>query len=140
MVTFVARQLEPYRGFHRLMRMLPLLQALRPRAHVILVGGDEVAYGQPPAARPFPRQCLPCLSNGALRAELEPAGGDGLLVDYFDAEALATTIAAVLADPQGHRPLGLAARATVVERYDLKRVCLPQQLKLVDAVAHRKRP
>jgi glycosyltransferase involved in cell wall biosynthesis len=72
--------------------------------------------------------------------EVIESGVNGLLVDYFDAGALAATIAAVLADPQGHRPLGLAARATVVERYDLQRVCLPQQLKLVDAVANRRRP
>ena len=62
-------------------------------------------------------------------------GVNGLLVDYFDAEALATTIAAVLADPTGHRPLGEAARALVIERYDLRAVCLPAQLELVDAVA-----
>jgi len=44
-VTFVARQLEPYRGYHVFMRALPGLLRARPRARVLVVGGDEVAYG-----------------------------------------------------------------------------------------------
>ena len=45
-VTYVARNLEPYRGFHVFMRSLPLLQRLAPQARVLVVGGDEVSYGQ----------------------------------------------------------------------------------------------
>ncbi|MBT0963457.1 glycosyltransferase family 4 protein [Denitromonas iodatirespirans] len=45
-VTFVARNLEPYRGFHGFMRALPGLQALRPAAQILIVGGDEVSYGR----------------------------------------------------------------------------------------------
>ena len=47
LVTFVARHLEPYRGFHTLMRALPRVVAARPDIDVIVVGGDEVSYGAP---------------------------------------------------------------------------------------------
>jgi glycosyltransferase involved in cell wall biosynthesis len=45
-ITFVARNLEPYRGFHVFMKMLPTLLAERPSAHVLIVGGNEVSYGK----------------------------------------------------------------------------------------------
>lgn len=45
-VTYVARNLEPYRGFHTFMRALPKLQALRPNAYVLIVGGDATSYGK----------------------------------------------------------------------------------------------
>jgi glycosyltransferase involved in cell wall biosynthesis len=47
-VTYVARNLEPYRGFHSFMRALPEIQRRRPRAHAVIVGGDEVSYGSKP--------------------------------------------------------------------------------------------
>ncbi|MDQ2102105.1 glycosyltransferase family 4 protein [Azospirillum isscasi] len=45
-ITYVARNLEPYRGFHVFMRALPGILKRRPKAHVLIVGGDEVSYGQ----------------------------------------------------------------------------------------------
>jgi glycosyltransferase involved in cell wall biosynthesis len=48
LVTFVVRDLEPYRGFHIMMRALPRLLSARPDVRVILVGGDAVSYGARP--------------------------------------------------------------------------------------------
>lgn len=45
-ITYVARNLEPYRGFHTFMRALPAVLAARPKAQVLIVGGDEVSYGR----------------------------------------------------------------------------------------------
>jgi glycosyltransferase involved in cell wall biosynthesis len=47
-VTYVARNLEPYRGFHVFMRCLPALLAAHPHGQVLIVGGDEVSYGRAP--------------------------------------------------------------------------------------------
>jgi glycosyltransferase involved in cell wall biosynthesis len=47
-ITFVARNLEPYRGFHVFMRALEKIQAIDPRCHAVIVGGDEVSYGTRP--------------------------------------------------------------------------------------------
>ncbi|WP_114377551.1 glycosyltransferase family protein [Elioraea thermophila] len=50
-VTYVARDLEPHRGFPALMRALPSLLAARPRAEVLICGGEGVSYGRPPPRR-----------------------------------------------------------------------------------------
>lgn len=49
-ITYIARNLEPHRGFHVFMRALPALLAARPRAQVVIVGGAEVSYSPNPPA------------------------------------------------------------------------------------------
>ncbi len=48
LITYMARNLEPYRGFHIFMRALPALQAARPDLHVTIVGNDLPGYGALP--------------------------------------------------------------------------------------------
>ena len=46
-ITYVARGMEPYRGFPQFMRAAALIQKRRPNAHIVVVGKDRVAYGSP---------------------------------------------------------------------------------------------
>ncbi len=45
-VTYVARNLEPYRGFHVFMRALQEICQRQPDCHVLIVGGDDISYGR----------------------------------------------------------------------------------------------
>lgn len=186
-ITFVARQLEPYRGYHIFMRALPALLKLRPAARVVIVGGDGVSYGAAPPAGstwkslflkevaesvdmrrihfvgklPHPTLtslmqvsavhtyltypfvlswslleamsigCLIVASRTAPVQELIEHGRNGLLVDFFDHDELARTVADALERRAELAALRSAARQTIVEQYDLRRICLPAQLRFV---------
>jgi glycosyltransferase involved in cell wall biosynthesis len=186
-VTFVNRNLEPYRGFHTFMRALPAVLAARPEAQVVLVGGEAGGYGPRPAdgswkavmlrelagrldlsrlhftgripysdlvnllrvgrvhaylSYPFVLSwsMLEAMSLGACVIgsatppvqEVIEDGVNGRLVDFFDIDGWAEALIAALADPEGHAPLREAARARIVERYDLRAVCLPRLIEFVE--------
>jgi glycosyltransferase involved in cell wall biosynthesis len=188
-VTYVARNLEPYRGFHVLMRALPRLLGLRPRARVLIVGGSAVSYGSKPAGGRTWRETLVsevgagidatrvhfldrlpyaaylqvlqvsavhayltypfvlswslleamsagCMVVGSRTAPVEEVithGRNGWLVDFFDHQALAETLAEALEQRARLGALRHAARQSIVERFDLRSICLPRQLALLRA-------
>ena len=45
-VTYVARGMEPYRGFPQLIETISILQKKRPECHFVIVGKNRVAYGK----------------------------------------------------------------------------------------------
>jgi len=71
-------------------------------------------------------------------------GQTGLLVDFFDREALARQVMDVLAKPDDFSDLGQTARAHVIQEYDFLTKCLPEHIAqinaLVSAEKHIKMP
>lgn len=188
-LTFVNRNLEPYRGYHIFMRALPAIMAARPDAQVVIVGGNEVSYGAPPpdggnwkerflsevrdridparvhfmgkvpyatftsiiqigrvhAYLTYPfvlswsmmesmsAEALVVGSRTAPVQEVIEHGRNGLLVDFFDVAGWADTLIDALAHPARYAPLRKAARQTVLDRYDLRGVCLPQMVDYVES-------
>ena len=64
-LTFVSRNLEPYRGYHILMRALPEIMRERPHCHVVIVGGDGVSYGKrPKGGKSYRQQYLDEVAEG----------------------------------------------------------------------------
>jgi glycosyltransferase involved in cell wall biosynthesis len=189
-ITFINRNLEPYRGYHVFMRALPAILRERPKAHVVIVGGDGVSYGAaPPAggswkqvflaevsgALPLERvhfvgkiphpdlinllqissahvyltypfvlswSMLEAMSAGApvIASSTAPVqemiehGANGMLVDFFDTKALSHAVVDVLANPARYAAICEAARRTIVQSYDLRRVCLPKWMSFIDTV------
>jgi glycosyltransferase involved in cell wall biosynthesis len=186
-ITFVNRNLEPYRGFHVFMRALPEILRQRPNAHCLIVGKDHISYGSPPKAGGNWRQvmlaemgkklpmervhflgglsyqdylrviqisschvyltypfvlswsCLEAMSAGRVVVASNTApvqeviehGVNGLLFDFFDVPALSKQVIDVLDDPESYRHLGIGARQSVLDRYDLQTKCLPAQINLI---------
>ncbi len=46
-VTFLARSLEPHRGFISFYKSIPYILTLCPEAHIVIVGGEKVSYSLP---------------------------------------------------------------------------------------------
>ena len=66
-ITYVARNLEPYRGFHVFVRALERIQRRHSTCHAVIVGGDGVSYGKRPQDAPHWREFM------LRRVHLDPA-------------------------------------------------------------------
>ncbi len=187
-VTYVARDLEPVRGFNLLMRALPDLLRRRPTAHIVICGADGISYGRPPQgggtwreamlrevavdparvhfvgrlARPayldllrvsalhlyltvpfvLSWSCIEALAAGCLllASDVPPVrevvqdGVNATLIDPRNTDALARRAADLLARRDRLDHLRRAARATALERFDLRK-CLAAQTRLVEQLA-----
>lgn len=194
-LTFVNRNLEPYRGYHIFMRALPKILKMDKELRVLIVGGDGVSYGSPPEPEKYGKStwkeiffeeakrhmaeeevrrihflghipyehflavlqvstvhvyltypfvlswsllesmsvgCAIVASDTPPVREVIEDGKTGVLVDFFDVEGLAEKVLELLRDPSLRRKLGENARRHVVEKYDLKSVCLPKQIRWVE--------
>lgn len=187
-LSFVNRNLEPYRGYPTFLRALPAVLAARPEAHAVIVGGDDVSYGRPAPGGgswkdlilsevrdrldmsrvhftgriPYPSfralmqvtrvhayltypfvlswSMIEAMGAGALVVGSDTApvreviadGVNGRLVDFFDVPAWQAALTEALADPARFQPLRAAARATIVDRYDLRSVSLPRLIAFVE--------
>ncbi len=190
-LTFINRNLEPYRGFHIFMRALPDVLAARPGCQVVIVGGDEVSYGQAPkdgggwkpvmldelkdrldlsrlhftGRMPYDRlvdlmhvtrvhayltypfvlswSVVEALAAGALVvgsntapvAEVIQDGVNGKLVDFFDVPGWSAALTDALTRPEAYADMRQAARQMARDKYDLRSVCLPQQVQLLTRLA-----
>ncbi len=188
-LTFVNRNLEPYRGYHIFMRALPAVLAARPQAQVVIVGGNEVSYGAPPKEGcwkdifldevkdrldlsrvhflgkvPYPTftsilqvsrvhayltypfvlswSMMEAMSAGChvIGARVPPVeeairdGFNGTLVDFFDVDGWSQALTEGLARPDRFDALRAQARRTVLDRYDLKSVCLPRLVAFIEGM------
>lgn len=61
-------------------------------------------------------------------------GETGLLVDFFDPDALAGRVVDVLSRPEDFAHLGRAARNHVAEKYDFLTKCLPEHIAQINAL------
>ena len=56
---------------------------------------------------------------------------NGLLVPFFDIEQLANSVIEVLTDPPLFRSIRVQARKTILDQYDLARICLPRMMAFI---------
>ena len=78
--------------------------------------------------------CAVIGSRTAPVQEIIEDGHNGLLTDFFDPQALAQTVDRVLSDSALRHRLGQQARTSVIERYDLRSVCLPAYVERLSSL------
>jgi glycosyltransferase involved in cell wall biosynthesis len=81
-----------------------------------------------------------CLVVGSRTAPVEEVirdGENGLLVDFFSPEGIASRVDEALSK-RDWEPVRQRARQTVIDRFDLRRVCLPTQIALVASLKRQR--
>jgi glycosyltransferase involved in cell wall biosynthesis len=81
--------------------------------------------------------CLIIGSDTAPVREVIEHQRNGLLIDFFDAQALARCVADALERRIALAPLRSAARQTILDKFDLGQRCLPAQLSLLEEAPAR---
>ncbi|MBF0198511.1 MAG: glycosyltransferase family 4 protein [Planctomycetes bacterium] len=85
-------------------------------------------------------KCIVIASDTEPVCEVIKDGSNGLLVDFFDAQALADKVQHVLTHQEDYDSLRLKAHQTIQEKYSLEKV-LPYHIKLIEELAEgQKRP
>lgn len=79
--------------------------------------------------------CAIVASNTSPVLEAIEHGKTGLLVDFFDVDALSSSVVELLESPEKREKLSAAARNHAIQHYDLRTVCLPKQLEWFDQLA-----
>ncbi len=182
-VTYCARNLEPYRGFPVFMKAIDQLLKKGLDCHVLIVGGDDVSYSPRLPGESYRTYCIRqgdfpedkvhflgevdyedylkvlqissvhiyltypfvlswslveamatgcaiiASDTGPLQEIIQPEN-NGLMVEFFDYEALSKKISELLHNPEKSRQLGVAARKTVIQHYRYQ-YAIQQYLKLI---------
>jgi glycosyltransferase involved in cell wall biosynthesis len=76
-------------------------------------------------------QCLVVGSRTAPVEEVIRDGENGVLADIFKPNEIAEWVIDVLANSAAYETMRKNARRTIVENYDLRTICLPAQLQLL---------
>jgi glycosyltransferase involved in cell wall biosynthesis len=85
----------------------------------------------------YPDQQLPHLPNHAVYTVLVISGmhgKTGLLVNFFDVDAIGSQVVDELENPRTFAHLGPAAREHVVKTYDFQTICLPEHIRQINAL------
>ena len=78
--------------------------------------------------------CAMVMSDTTPVGEIVDHGYNAMLVDFFSAEQLSTTVLDIINKPESYKDMRHQARETILQRYALEKV-LPLQLQLIQQVA-----
>jgi glycosyltransferase involved in cell wall biosynthesis len=81
--------------------------------------------------------CLIIASRTQPVEEVVHHGGNGLFVNFFSPDEIADRVIESLEDRKSFASLRQNARQTILDRYDLKSICMPAHLRLLNMLVPR---